>query len=306
MGIFTPFAYRQNKVLQLPILTETQNFITASGITDNQLIKSINRLIFDLQNEEVWEHLEMVYPFVSDNTASVSTQFSYNLINTGSYILSFPNGISGSNFDGFNTNETGQVFGSTTYLPTGSTAYFGVYTNTFNTDSNAARVDLGAYGLGGSNRDRWVSTGRSLTDGNTIKSFYAGASGSVTTGPIFILDSPLTPNEIGFFQYKLNPEASGSSSGSLAVININGGSEVHSILFPFDNIQGAANASTLTIGGARAGNLISSGSTDFSNKKYQMIMAGINVPNDKLDTIYTIVQAFQSSVDIAMGTNRTV
>lgn len=282
---------------------ESINFFNATGIINVNLQNEIEELVFSLKENDVWHDIEIIYPFVCDNTASLSTQFSYNLKNTGSYLLSFPNGVSGSDFAGFNTNEAMEIFGDTTFAATGSIIYGGIYTNSVNTDNRSGSGDFGGTAIGFGPIQRWFSTGRSLDNGNTIKTFYAGGSGTFSQPVVFILDSPPTPNTGGFFQYKLNPVPSGSTTGSLAVINVNGGNEEYSNVFPqvVTNTRGDIKS---TIGGLRNARALLTGSTDFTNKKYQMVMVGYDVPNDKLNDIYTIVQNFQTSVDTIFNTDR--
>jgi hypothetical protein len=70
---------------------DTQNFVTASGITNQQTIIALNDLVLDLKTfptgaaGPVWNKLYAIYPFVG----GTSFTSRWNLKDTGSYLASF-------------------------------------------------------------------------------------------------------------------------------------------------------------------------------------------------------------------------
>ena len=62
---------------------DAQNFFTATGITNKNLQLAINSFVAQLKFDGLWNKMIQILPFVADDTSSLSTQFAYNLKNTG-------------------------------------------------------------------------------------------------------------------------------------------------------------------------------------------------------------------------------
>jgi hypothetical protein len=67
---------------------DAQAFLTASGITDQSFVQSINNLVRDLKSNNLWTKFNAIYPFVG-TTAAMQR---FNLKNTAQYTITFQGG----------------------------------------------------------------------------------------------------------------------------------------------------------------------------------------------------------------------
>lgn len=125
----------QEKVSINPYLyldNDAYNFLNASNLLSNDLIsKTINTLVLDLKNYNIWDKLYAMYPLVG----GTSTTCQYNLINTSSFNLAFSgswnfnnNGISGSGTN--NYASTGFAPLTSSYSNIGTNFSLGIYVET--------------------------------------------------------------------------------------------------------------------------------------------------------------------------------
>ena len=131
----------QTKVVINPYLyldNDAYNFLNATNLLSNELISTtINTLVTDLKNYNIWNKLYAMYPLVGASSASCQ----YNLINTSSLNLGFSgswnfnnNGVSGS---GTSNGVSGSNYASTGFKPlsasydnVGNNISLGVYVET--------------------------------------------------------------------------------------------------------------------------------------------------------------------------------
>jgi hypothetical protein len=286
MGIFAPFAYIKNIAIEPSIVydVDAQNFFTATGITNTGLKGAVNDFVIELKTTaSLWTDMVQICPLVADDTSSLATQLAVNLKNTGSFNLTFPNGIGASNLNGFTANSTTTVYARTGLAPRvefGSLGNFavGIYTTT--TGETGDRYDYGAND--GANFSLFI-VGRSLSGGNTQK-IMALRPGAFPE----LVDAASAGFFNGRFNRSLSPVSRYARNGTQIASSGDGSGDIANVEAYF-----GANNNNGTPG-------------QVCNKQYQMFMVSTGLTDAQMTSLNTIVQNFQSSVDNALGTSRRV
>lgn len=85
---------------QRSILPETQNFLNATGITDDTIKGAINGLVANLKAANIWDSIDALYPLVG----GTADTHKWNLKDTGSFQITWngtiTHNVSGSQGDG--------------------------------------------------------------------------------------------------------------------------------------------------------------------------------------------------------------
>lgn len=289
MAFFAPFAYREQKVTELaPIVYDQDalNFFNATGITDVGLKGAVDTFVVALKNTgSLWDDMVQICPLVADDLGSLSTQLAVNLRNTGSYNLTFPNGVGSSDENGFYANETSTIYANTGLAPRtvfGSVGDFfvGMYTTT--TGETGDAWDWG--GFNGNSDYSFFIMGRSLSGGNTGK--LSGLR------PDNVCNAGTTAAAAGFYHARYDNGASpkgrfGRNGTQLATSNGGTGD-----IFSTNAYMGAGN--------------FSGSPSSKCDKQYQMLCVGNSLTDAQTTSLNTIVQNFQQDVDDALGTSRKV
>ena len=95
----------------LPVNQTIQNFVTAAGITNPSDISALNSLYVNLDADGLISKMDVIYPFIGGN----ETAHSYNLLDTGSFTLSF-NGTWVHNGNGI-TSDGSTAYANTQFQP---------------------------------------------------------------------------------------------------------------------------------------------------------------------------------------------
>jgi hypothetical protein len=286
MGLFTPFAYIKNIVVEPSVVydVDAQNFFTATGITNTGLRDAVNDLVLDLKSASLWTPMDVIYPFVGDNLPTLGTQLSFNLKNTGSFQATLTNGSGSSDFAGYFSDAAASRHLNTNYVPRtqrpGGPFHASLYTTS--SASVASTIDLGAFLSGTDLTTMFI--GRNLSGGNSQKGFSAGGNSGME-----VTDTNTTGFYAGSYDNGINPK-------SRLLYN---GTQIGTDNRTFNNNSTIG----LTLGGIiSTGGAVSSRTT----KKYQFLSMGAGLTNTQMASLNTIVQDFQSAVDTAMGTSRRV
>ena len=74
----------------IPIQPETAAYLAATGITGTTEVNAINKLVYELKQNNLWSKMKAVYPFVTDNRNlfGYSENFSTGWTNTGATVTS--------------------------------------------------------------------------------------------------------------------------------------------------------------------------------------------------------------------------
>jgi hypothetical protein len=293
--MFTPFAFVKSEEVAIVYDPDAQNFFTATGITNTGLRSAVNQLVLDLKSNSVWTPMDIIYPFVADNLGALSTQFSYNLKNTGSFQGTFSNPLTNSNFNGFSSSAVGvthptfnpnAIYMNVPYVPQTQRPFgpfhMSLYTTT---DGNTGNVqDMGAY-VNNSALSILI-TGRFKSGANSNRALYVASTNYAEAA-----GSP------GNGYYIARYDGSASPKGQLVRQGIN-------TLTANQTTAGLASIS-IAIGGIRdndnAARVVS-----YPDKQYQFATVGGNLTFVQMELLNGVVQTFQSNVDAAMGTSRRV
>ena len=287
MGIFAPFAYIKNIAIEGSIVydVDAQNFFTATGITNTGLKGAVNDFVIELKTtSSLWDDMVQICPLVADDTSSLATQLAVNLKNTGSFNLTFPNGVGSSDLNGFAAASSGTIYartGITVRTVFGSVGNFAVGIYTTSTGEAGDRYDWGAFN--GNSAYSYLIAGRSLSGGNTQKlmAFRPNAFAQLT-------DAAAAGFYNGRFNTGLTPITRLVLNGSQIASAAGGNNDIANIEAYF-----GANNSTGT-------------PSNVSNKQYQMLTVSSGLTDAKMTSLNTIVQNFQTAVDNALGTSRKV
>jgi len=111
-----------------------KNFVLLTGINDLTTINALDTFVTTLKSDGIWDKLYSLYPFVG----STQSTNRVNLIDTGSYLLSFTGSWTFSN-DGVASNGT-DAFANTQFTPSSiannfSDTSYAVFTRTNSTSS---------------------------------------------------------------------------------------------------------------------------------------------------------------------------
>jgi hypothetical protein len=291
--MFTPFAFVKSAAIVYD--PDAQNFFTATGITNTGLRSAVNDLVLDLKSNSLWTPMDIIYPFVADNLGALSTQFSYNLKNTGSFQGTFSNPLTNSNFNGFSSSAVGvtsptfntnAIYMEIPYVPQtqrpSGPIHFSLYTTT---DGNAGNAqDMGAY-VNNSALSILI-TGRFKSGANSTAAMYVASSNYA--------DSTGTPRN-GY--YIARYDTSASPRGQMVRQGIN---------FVSSNATTAGLATiAIALGGIRDADNASR-VVSYTDKQYQFCTVGGTLTFSQMEVLNGVVQKFQSAVDTAMGTSRRI
>jgi hypothetical protein len=94
--------------------SEVRNWINATGIINPEIWLAVDEFVSGLKADSVWNKFSAIYPLITDNLLDADTQFKINLVNTGSYTLSYNGGTFG--YDGY-TNGGGGSYINTGINP---------------------------------------------------------------------------------------------------------------------------------------------------------------------------------------------
>lgn len=290
MAFFAPFGYREQRVSgPAPIVydQDAQNFFNATGITDVGLKGAVDTFVVALKNTgSLWTNMVQICPLVADDTSSLATMFSYNLKDTGSYNLTFPNGVGAlSDLNGFFANEANTIYANTNLAPRtvfGSLGDFSVGVHTTTTGETGDAWDWG--GFAGNSNYSFFIMGRSLSGGNTGK--------LAALRPDNVCNAGTNAAAAGFYSARFDTTKSPIgrfTRNSIQIATSNGGT---GDIFSLNAYLGAQNSS-----GTPAAKC---------DKQYQMLTVGNGLTDAQMTSLNTIVKNFQTDVDTALGTTRSV
>lgn len=150
--MFTPFAFVKSAAgPYVPANTEVINWATATGITTTSLIQAVDDFVSGCKTDSIWSKFDILYPFVTDSTttATIKDQFKINLVNTGSFTLTYT-GSSTVGYGGYTNGGSGAMIGTgyvpSTNLGSVNSAHMGIYTTSTNPGTDV--IDAGG-GTGG-------------------------------------------------------------------------------------------------------------------------------------------------------------
>lgn len=236
---------------------DAQSFFTATGITDLTQKNAVNQLVLDLKSANIWTKMKALYPIVGGN----ATAHSYNLKNTSQYQLSFSSGW--------------------THLSTGMTPV-NAYANTFfkPSDSTYTNFNFGYY-LRTNSVGVYAEFGLADTSSITVYDYpNLDGSGYVKYGNA--VDFSYTGGDTrGMYSYNQNSnQLKRFKNGSLTNT--------------FSNTPVDISTTTLTY--YIASRNVSGIANQFSNRQraFQYISDGLT--DTESSNLYTIVQAFQTSL----------
>jgi hypothetical protein len=270
------------------------NFFTATGIANQDLQLAVNSFVVQLKLNGLWNKMDLIYPFVADNTSSLATQFGFNLKNTGSFNPTFINGVTDSNLNGYlaarNTRYISTNYNLRTVRGATGPAHVSVYTTS--TAEALDTVDFG--GFVSTTNNTSIITGRNGIGGNSQKfvSIGAAAPGDGTGSFVEITNTNEAGYLIGSYTFTDTPKQYGYFNG----VNIMSGSAFRDVA-----VTGSFNG-TAFFGAISS----SAGPTQGTNKRYQLLTVGDGLTQSEADTLTTIVTAFQSNIDVVMGTSRSL
>jgi hypothetical protein len=274
--------------------TDAQNFFNATGITNQDLRFAVNDFVVELKNNNLWNKMDLIYPFVADNTSSLDTQFGFNLKNTASFNPTFVNGVTDSNLDGYlaarNTRYISTNYNLRTERGASGPAHVSVYT----TSTSEALDTLDFGGFINSTNNTTITTGRNAADGNSQK--FVGIGGANITGGTGSFVEITNTNEAGYligsYTFTDTPKQYGYFNG----VNIMSGSVFRDVA-----VTGSFDG-TAFFGAVSS----SAGAANGTNKRYQLLTVGDGLTQSEAGTLTTIVSTFQSDIDVVMGTSRSL
>jgi hypothetical protein len=271
------------------------NFFTATGITNEGLQLAVNDFVLQLKLNGLWNKMDLIYPFVADNTSSLATQFGFNLKNTGSFNPTFINGVTDSNLNGYlaarNTRYISTNYNLRTVRGASGPAHVSVYT-TSTAEAIINQIDFG--GDAGGVNNTIIITGRSAAGGNSQK-FVAIGAASISGGTGSFVEITNT-NEAGYLIGSYTSTDDPKHYGYFNGVNIMSGSV-------FRNVAVTGSFDGTAFFGAISS---SAGPAEGTNKRYQLLTVGDGLTQSEAGTLTTIVTAFQSNIDVVMGTSRSL
>lgn len=251
---------RMDDVLQkfqyIPTDQAALNFINATGIQDNNIREAINSFVVDLKANNLWNKLYVLYPFVG-GTQDTS---KYNLVNTGSYTISFSSGWT------YNSNGiTGN--GTSTYANTG-------YSGSVST---------------------WYSSGSLFNYSRTTgRSGYDMGVNDTVAGQFYLVNR--LSNDLSYLNLAVSPSTTASFDGSGLFM----GNSRTSTQTLYRNGSQIINVSKTTATNPGipfylgANNFQNTSATDYTNRNYALAGFGQSFDSTEASTFYTIVQNFET------------
>ena len=266
---------------------DAQNFFTATGITNKGLQVAVNNLVTELKLNSLWDRMDLIYPFVADNTASLATQLVYNLKNTGSFQATLTGGTGSSNLNGYYSNNDSNIYLRSGYVPstqrgslTGS-IHVSYYTTTPGVAfSSPQTIEFGSITSFPSN---FLYGNIQKTNGTASVQFGVGGILGSYSDNSGVLDKGYL---IGSYDNSLSPKLTSTIQGLLVATS--------------SATTTGISSTQLFLGDYAAGS--SYGVT----KQYQFMTVGNSLTTAQATTLNSIVQNFQTAVDNTMGTSRRV
>lgn len=265
MGLFTSTALYNYQPIVSGIDPDAQAFITAAGISGSNAT-AINTLVVDLKSYNLWNKMNVVYPFIGGTANSNK----YNLINPQDTNAAFRIQFNSVTHNVSGSTGAGGGYGRTYYVPSSNVTlnseHMSVYSNTNVTNSGSDPVDLGVYQSSGAQ--------------SSIMSLKTGGVFSCRLNSQAISYS--NTNSSGFFSISKNGstdlrlfkngtfQTSGTSSGTLPTINI--------LLW-----TAAVNTDTPYTAG-------------YSNQTFAFVSFGDGLSDTDQSNLYTVVQAYNTSL----------
>ena len=162
MSLFTPFAFVKaagpGPGPYVPTNAEVVAWVTATGITTDSLIEAVDDFVSGCKTDSIWSKFDILYPLVTDSTdtATIKNQFKINLVDTGSYGLTYT-GSSTVGYDGYTNGGSGAIvltgYVPSTQLASANSAHMAIYTTSGNPGTDV--IDAGG-GVG--NKTGWIIT----------------------------------------------------------------------------------------------------------------------------------------------------
>ena len=196
----------------IPIQPETAAYLAATGITGTTEVNAINKLVYELKQNNLWSKMKAVYPFVTDNRnlLGYTEDFSNGYwAKTNATVTTNtttdPNG--GTNADTITDNTTNgqhkvQTSDITTTVGTGNTFVVSGYFKA----NTATRVCIYAYGSS-------KGVGVDLTNGTqiTVNGLNNASASDIT----------ITADNYGFYRVTMKGTVAGAFSIAIFVISGN-------------------------------------------------------------------------------------
>lgn len=274
--------------------TDAINFFSASGITDTGVKDSINTFVTSLKSDGLWTKMVQILPFVGDSGTNLTSSFSYNLKDTGSYIATYVGAFNGD-LDGFQAIRRSDTDGDvldTNLNPSNiwtdrlNGGHVAVYTN-----SPADEEDAWDWGVwDSSNRFSFMIVGRNLSGGNSSKVARLMSTENqvsitdATVSGCFVASQLWPTSTSSSLEYRQNGTLIGKVDSSAATF-----------------VRGQADAYL----GANFRQAVNREDAP-SNKKYQFLSVGYGLTTAEMNTLSTRIQTFQENIDTALGTSRAV
>jgi hypothetical protein len=286
-------ADRMDDLFNLYLDPDAQSFFNATGITNLPLKLAVNQFVLELKGELLWDKMTQILPFVADNTASLSTQFAYNLKNTASFNPTLVNGTTNSDLGGYQANKTTPIYINTNLVPHTEFVNNGhvcVYT-TDAVQSTGQADDTWDWGINPANGSGSIMiVGRFTPDGFGDVQKIANLASNTN---VFVGANPAAGCYISSFFNVSNTSTTEYMENGVLI-----GSSTGSYRRPDNGIEAYFGATNQPF--------VSPSAQARSNRKYQLLTVGSGLTNTEMVTLNTIVNTFQANIDAAMGTSRAV
>lgn len=255
---------RMDDVIQRYQFTPTDqaalNFINATGIQDNTIREAINTLVVSLKANNLWNKMYVLYPFVG----GTQDTNKYNLVNTGSYTISFTSG--------WTYNENGITGnGTSTYANTG-------YSGSVST---------------------WYTSGSLFNYSRTAgrSGYDIGVNDSDVTGEYYLINR--LSNDTAYLNFGSTPTTVANTTGSGLFM---GSSRGNSQNLYRNGSQIVSAVKTATTNPSKpyyigANNFKSVSANEFTNRNYALAGFAQAFDSTEASTFYTIVQNFETSLN---------
>lgn len=239
-------------------------FFTATGITDVGQKSAVNQLVLDLKSNSLWTKFIAIYPFVGGS----ATSHKYNLKDPqdldASYRLTFSggithdaNGVTGNGVNGYYRT----FITPSSHLSQDNTSVF-VY---LRTNSSGAYIDIGSIKTGAPQHRIQINP-RNGTN------FFTSACNDTTVSSV----------------------ANSDSRGLIGLSRTASGSYVQSI----NSTQTTVSVTSTALNSVEIYGLAvnSGGPANYSARNQAFACIGTGLTNSECDTLYTLVQTFQTSL----------
>lgn len=235
-----------------------KNFVNATGITDTQVIGALDTMVIQLKNNNLWNKLDVLYPFVG-GTANTN---KFNLVNTGSYTIAF-NGSWTYNSNGI-TGNASNTYANTGYSGSVTLWYASGSMFNYSRTTGSSGYDIGVNDLGTETyfMNRYTGNNTFYRMPGTTQSTSASFDGS------------------GFFM--------GNSRAGTQTVYKNGTQII--------NVSKTATSNPSIPYYLGANNFQNTSANEFTNRNYALAGFGRSFDATEASTFYTIVQNFQTAL----------